>query len=545
MKSLNIADIHCPSCGASAHFDIKSQMYLCGYCGGKVGIQEALEQKKGFRKILQEKLNQSIKEYHLRKAECPGCGASIVFEENEAVANCAFCGKALVREDYVKAKNIPELVIPFRLTREEACKLLSDWCKKNRGRREGRNLLPKIEELKGFYLPYELIRGPVDCSVRRIDAGRIYHCSGYIDEEFINCSKQLDNLLLDGMEPYELDDMTEFDFAYVAGHHVKTRDINDKELQNRMESEIGKNYKPVVQKTLETQAIHVDTYAGNVMRMPVLLPVYYLRAGETLAAVNGQTGKVSVRAEKESHYYFLPWWLKAILSTLVLSAASFIVFNLFGAGFMNSLFYTGILAIFFMIVTLAAYSDTDHTDFSVKAGRRIFTSQGGPWRRIDGRLIQDKKPVRRPLTPPLFFEKLDGKTENVVLRFTSPLRILKMILLAIIVLFLPVIVALILNGFRFDKINLGGSAVWFCIFVPVVPIYLLKFGRIELYERPWIYIITEDGKKKRYHRKFDFKAAGKLLLDGLLLLIIPPASLAIWFGIISFCVMVYLTGFGG
>lgn len=120
-----------------------------------------------------------------------------------------------------------------------------------------------------------------------------------------------------------------------------------------------------------------------------------------------------------------------------------------------------------------------------------------------------------------------------------------MILLAIIVLFLPVIVALILNGFRFDKINLGGSAVWFCIFVPVVPIYLLKFGRIELYERPWIYIITKDGKKKRYHQKFNFRITGRKLLDGLLLLIIPPASLAIWFGINSFCIMVYLTGFGG
>ena len=50
-----------------------------------------------------------------------------------------------------------------------------------------------------------------------------------------------------------------------------------------------------------------------------LLPVYYIAEGETMAAVNGQTGKVSVRAEKASHYYFLPWWFKAILATLLVS----------------------------------------------------------------------------------------------------------------------------------------------------------------------------------------------------------------------------------
>lgn len=36
-----------------------------------------------------------------------------------------------------------------------------------------------------------------------------------------------------------------------------------------------------------------------------------------MAAVNGRTGKVSVRAIKDSYYYILPWWVKAILATIV------------------------------------------------------------------------------------------------------------------------------------------------------------------------------------------------------------------------------------
>ena len=82
-----------------------------------------------------------------------------------------------------------------------------------------------------------------------------------------------------------------------------------------------------MRKTLETKAVEVSTNTDSVLRMPVLLPVYYLQAGESAAAVNGQTGKVSGLAEKESHYYFLPWWLKALVAVLVFSAVAFGAFR--------------------------------------------------------------------------------------------------------------------------------------------------------------------------------------------------------------------------
>ena len=119
-----------------------------------------------------------------------------------------------------------------------------------------------------------------------------------------------------------------------------------------------------------------------------------------------------------------------------------------------------------------------------------------------------------------------------------------MILLSLTAMFLPVIIALILTGFDFGKINLAGSAVWFCLAVPVVPIYLLKFGIVELHDRPWIYIVSKDGKKKRYRQKPNPKDIKYMLLGFLKALFIPPISLAVWFGIISFFVMVYLTAGG-
>ena len=129
----------------------------------------------------------------------------------------------------------------------------------------------------------------------------------------------------------------------------------------------------------------------------------------------------------------------------------------------------------------------------------------------------------------------------MVLRFSSPLRIAGMILTALVVLFLPVLVALFMNGFQFSRLNLAGSAVWFCIFVPVIPIYLIKFGRIDMYDRPWIYVVSEDGTMKRYREKNSSEITWKSILR---LLFVPPVCLAVWFGIACFCTMCYLTAFG-
>ena len=210
----------------------------------------------------------------------------------------------------------------------------------------------------------------------------------------------------------------------------------------------------------------------------------------------------------------------------------------------ESIYITGLVSIFFIIVILCLYSDTVHNKFSVESGRKIYTSGGQTFKREGSHLVLNDEIIERKVDDPVFFENLDGILQPVVLKFTTPSRILKMVLLCFVVLFLPVILALFINGFDFEKLNLGGSAVWFCIFVPVVPIYLLKFGIVELHDNPWIYTVDEKGRRKRYRKKISFKFDKQIFLDILKVLFVPPVSLAVWFGILSFFTMVYLTAFG-
>ena len=116
-----------------------------------------------------------------------------------------------------------------------------------------------------------------------------------------------------------------------------------------------------------------------------------------------------------------------------------------------------------------------------------------------------------------------------------------MIVLSLMVLFAPVIIALLLRGFDFRSIQLSGSAVWFCIFVPVIPIYLIKFGRIDIYDNPWIYTVDENGKRRRFHEGRTKQSALQLIKNVLHYLFVPPICFATWFAIASLLTMIYLT----
>jgi hypothetical protein len=54
----------------------------------------------------------------------------------------------------------------------------------------------------------------------------------------------------------------------------------------------------------------------------------------------------------------------------------------------------------------------------------------------------------------------------------------------------------------------------------------------------------KNGKKKRYRQKRKFKITKEHGRTALRLLFVPWGCLGVWFGIIAFCIMCFLTAFG-
>ena len=419
-----------------------------------------------------------------------------------------------MRRAYLGVEGFPEILIPFQITEDQARANLLAWCRKHRGRSEARDIQKHLDGMKGFYLPYELVKGPVSCTVSRQES-KPFPCRGFWDGSFVNTSKQLDNLLLDGMEPYDLADVKEFDFSYLAGQRVKVRDTDEKETAARVSGEIASRYRPFAAKVMETRGVHVDADAGNMVALSAVLPAYYLRSGDTLAAVNGQTGKVAVREKRQRH--MAPWWIKPILSSIGFPALVYGIMRLFYAEQMACLLVAGVLAIFLLFVLFTAYHNAYGGMGREALPRRIFTSDD----------------TRKAVSPPTFYLPIEGRDRAVDLRFTTPLRLLLMVLVPCVVVFLPVILAFILNGFDYHGLTMGGAAVWLCLGVPLAPVFVLKFGRLELYEHPVIRYCTDDGRRKRHRApKKPWKARWRDIWDTVKVFVFSPLIFAILFVLI-------------
>lgn len=521
-KAYEPLNIYCSSCGAPATFDVAGQVYRCAYCGGVTGIREPLAEKQGFRRTHREKLQSKRERFPLVKARCTGCGAQIVFPEGEALTGCAFCGRNLVRQEYLGVEGFPEILIPFKITEDQAKANLLQWCDRNRGKREVREIRKHINGLKGFYLPYELVKGPVSGAISRRES-RPFRYRGFWDGSFVNTSKQLDNLLLDGVEPFDLRDVKEFDFSYLAGQRVKIRDTDEGETAGRISGEIASKYRPFAVKAMETKAVTVDAETGNLVQLSAVLPVYYLKVGDTLAAVNGQTGKVAVREKRQRH--MAPWWIKPILGSVGFPALVYGIMYLFGAEQMACLFVSGLLAVFLLFVLFTAY----HNEFGglgrEALPRRIFTS--------DDR--------REAVSLPAFYMPIQGQDRAVELRFTTPLRLLLMAALPLIVVFLPVILAFLLNGFDYHGLTISGAAVWLCIAVPLAPVFVLKFGRLELYEHPVVQYCDDNGRRHRWRKpKGPLKERLVEVVNTVKSFVFSPVILAVLFILIVLIVNTYL-----
>ena len=119
------------------------------------------------------------------------------------------------------------------------------------------------------------------------------------EETAVNTSGQLDNQVLDEIEPFDWSKARPFEYGYVAGHHVKLSDISGAETDRRIREEAAEDFLPEVERVMQSSGVSVLTETGNMNAIPALLPVYFIKSGKLTAVMNGQTGQIAVTKERE------------------------------------------------------------------------------------------------------------------------------------------------------------------------------------------------------------------------------------------------------
>lgn len=486
-KRKNPALVYCTGCGAPVEFDIVRQNYHCAACGADMAIDRPLQERRAWRQARQEEFLKHMDAMNMVVYVCPGCGAKVAVETKEALTKCPFCGMQLVRREFLTSDVFPEMVIPFYITNEEAREFLKKWGEENSREKEAAIIKKHLKELKGFYLPYQLVKGPIACLVTRDNTDRAYHCGGYVNEIAVNTSKQINNLVLDGMEPFDWDSVEEFDFAYLAGQRVKLQDIKVDELNKRIDKEVQKDYLPVVEKAMETKGVRMQADTGNLLVMPVLLPVYILQIDKFTAVVNGQTGRVAVGALeiKKDRSYLLEPTLITILSCLGIYA-----FTQYWGGEVQArwLELTGMGTILIGILAFAALTDRR----GAKIIKPVFIGPLQKLIRNQNRLVQEQFKERIPLVP-VFFETIKDVIIPVKISFYSIGRLIQWFIAGVILVALPVILGYVFAGFEASQLAYYGAVPWWALAAGAIPLFFLRFGRVVVYDYPIFQKIKEDG----------------------------------------------------
>lgn len=306
----------CPNCGGEVTFDPTEQNFRCDYCISHFTSKE-LQAASQHDTI---EINEEAQKAEQREAivySCPSCGAQIITDETTAATFCYYCHNPVILSGKLEGKFLPDKVVPFEISKEEAINVFLSWVKSKRFVPKDFFSKEQIEKIVGIYFPYWIMDCDVDVSASgKATNSRIWMAGdleytetsiyeierqGSIHFEDLNKNalKKANKKLVEGVMPFKTLQMKPFSMNYLSGFQAEKRDMEQIELQEAMDEEM-KKYANILLK--ETVSGYSTTTMDSVTLNPksraweyVLLPVWvltYQNAGKTYYyALNGQTKK--------------------------------------------------------------------------------------------------------------------------------------------------------------------------------------------------------------------------------------------------------------
>ena len=124
-----------------------------GFASDDVGDYNTILKRKNEEKAKEEsRMHASVKMQIMR---CTACGAELAVNGTETSTFCAYCGQATVVQDRVDDYLKPDFIIPFKVTRDDAEKIIRTQLSKGFFVPKGiKNF--EVEKIRGIYVPFWL-----------------------------------------------------------------------------------------------------------------------------------------------------------------------------------------------------------------------------------------------------------------------------------------------------------------------------------------------------------------------------------------------------
>ena len=348
-----LREYKCPCCGGAITFDSATQNMLCPYCGTQFDVDTLVSYDAELKSDTGDDMRWQTAGTQWQQGEtdglisyiCNSCGGEIVGDRNTAATACPFCDNPVLIPSRFSGTLRPDLVIPFRLDKEQAKAAL-------RAHYKGKPLLPKvfkdenhIDEIKGIYVPFWLFDTDARASIR-YKATRIRTWSDshfyYTETSFfavrrggtlgfaqvpVDGSEKLDDALMESIEPFDAAQAVPFHTAYLSGYLADKYDVTVEQSINRANQRIRRSTEDAFANTVmgytsvipETSNISFQNGVSRYALYPVWLLNTSWNGQKFTFAVNGQTGKLAGNLPVDKSAY--KKWLFGL--TAAIGAAAF------------------------------------------------------------------------------------------------------------------------------------------------------------------------------------------------------------------------------
>ncbi|MCH5198234.1 MAG: hypothetical protein J1E34_04930 [Oscillospiraceae bacterium] len=346
----NTIEYKCPCCGGNVEYSEKEGIMRCPFCDTVFSVEELKEKDS----VLHSQPSSETADNSLGIYICRSCGGELLTDENTAATKCPYCANPIILSGRLSGENIPDSVVPFNLSKDDAKTSLKNFMSKKK-------LLPKsfssdsrLNEIKGIYVPFWLYDVKTDVNITyKAEKTRQRTEGDYIVRETeifsveragsvtfsgipMDASKKMPDDMMESLEPFDYSQAKDFSTAYLSGYFADKFDLPPADGISRV-NERAKNtsselFRNTVNGYTGVQTQKSDFNFTNKKPKYALLPVWLLNSdyeGKTYSfAMNGQTGKFVGEMPMDKKAY-LKWKLIYTLVFSVLSFAMLFVISMF------------------------------------------------------------------------------------------------------------------------------------------------------------------------------------------------------------------------
>lgn len=471
---INPLVIRCKNCGGDQYYDIAKQKYCCSHCGTEAESSEKIAEYRHWKRLRHEAVIRDLGK--VKTFSCPSCGAQTMATGDDVSAQCPFCQNTMIDAEFA-GNDLPEVIIPFKISKEEALKNLNTWLGENKNNAAAKLIKKNLNRFTGCYMPYHIVRGGYNGNIAiglQDGSAAYYPFRAYLSHTTVNASKDWDNLFLDGIEPFDFNEAREFDFGYLNHQNAKIQNVVGEALSARVAEETRAELYQSLTKKVGTKELTVFLDNDENESFPALMPVYLVKCkGGIAAAVNGQTGKVSIATGKTKNLTE-KWWIRPMLATLVVGIISAFLYGQLLAGVFVALVFG---LVFFTVAHNRHHQELIHEIITLPKEKTMHND-----------------------TRTEFFADFGQGPVPTKLKFFTPWRIIKTVLIIFAVIFLPVLIAIpiqLIRGLPLSDIRISYGAAWYCIPGFFAILAAGGLAKAMMYGVPLYYEILPNGKTRR------------------------------------------------